>query len=243
MKQMLVPILLTAVWAAHAQSTNSQAFLCESIPTQMTLPLAAGAKFTSDAQVELINGAKETLDVTAMYWNLIASNTGNSTFTPAQFTQFGAGRGAAVYAAFAAAIKRGVKIRFLNGHGIESDNHTEAATLQSLGAPGQVEIQTWDAADWYKGGIMHQKIWIADRSSIYLGSANMDWLSLSQVKELGVAVHHNPTVAEDLGKLFERCVAGIGLSCSNSAPESGTLLCLTLASACLAGGGSGRRPH
>lgn len=36
---------------------------------------------------------------------------------------------------------------------------------------------------------MHQKVWIADRGSIvYLGSANMDWLSLTQVKELGVII-------------------------------------------------------
>lgn len=35
---------------------------------------------------------------------------------------------------------------------------------------------------------MHQKLWVVDSKNVYLGSSNMDWLSLSQVKELGVGI-------------------------------------------------------
>lgn len=32
------------------------------------------------------------------------------------------------------------------------------------------------------GGIVHTKLWVVDQKHFYLGSANMDWRSLSQVK-------------------------------------------------------------
>lgn len=35
------------------------------------------------------------------------------------------------------------------------------------------------------GGIIHTKLWVVDQKHFYLGSANMDWRSLSQVKRRG----------------------------------------------------------
>lgn len=32
------------------------------------------------------------------------------------------------------------------------------------------------------GGIVHTKLWVVDQKHFYVGSANMDWRSLSQVK-------------------------------------------------------------
>jgi phospholipase D3/4 len=58
-------------------------------------------------------------------------------------------------------------------------------------------------ADWYGDGIMHQKIWVFDGQAIYLGSANMDWLSLTQVKEIGVAVERCPELALDITTYYE----------------------------------------
>jgi len=31
------------------------------------------------------------------------------------------------------------------------------------------------------GGILHTKLWVVDKKHMYLGSANMDWRSLTQV--------------------------------------------------------------
>lgn len=31
------------------------------------------------------------------------------------------------------------------------------------------------------GGIVHTKLWVVDQKHFYVGSANMDWRSLSQV--------------------------------------------------------------
>lgn len=33
------------------------------------------------------------------------------------------------------------------------------------------------------GGIVHTKLWVVDQKHLYVGSANMDWRSLSQVEK------------------------------------------------------------
>ena len=51
---------------------------------------------------------------------------------------------------------------------------------------------------------MHMKLWVFDSNSVYIGSANMDWLSLAQVKEVGVVIENSSsTVAADASALFE----------------------------------------
>jgi phospholipase D3/4 len=44
---------------------------------------------------------------------------------------------------------------------------------------------------------------VADNRSFYVGSANMDWRSLTQVKELGATLKDCPPLARDLDKIFE----------------------------------------
>ncbi|NWS49994.1 PLD3 Phospholipase, partial [Probosciger aterrimus] len=53
------------------------------------------------------------------------------------------------------------------------------------------------------GGVLHTKFWLVDGTHLYVGSANMDWRSLTQVKELGAAVYDCACLAQDLGKIFE----------------------------------------
>uniref|UniRef100_A0A8B9G3N3 5'-3' exonuclease PLD3 n=1 Tax=Amazona collaria TaxID=241587 RepID=A0A8B9G3N3_9PSIT len=53
------------------------------------------------------------------------------------------------------------------------------------------------------GGVLHTKFWLVDGAHLYVGSANMDWRSLTQVKELGAAVYDCGCLARDLGKIFE----------------------------------------
>jgi phospholipase D3/4 len=59
---------------------------------------------------------------------------------------------------------------------------------------------------------MHQKVWIFDQRHLYLGSANMDWKSITQVKEMGVVVEDCPELAADAGKYFEAWWAFAALS-------------------------------
>lgn len=53
------------------------------------------------------------------------------------------------------------------------------------------------------GGIIHTKLWALDQRHLYVGSANMDWRSLSQVKEVGVAVEDCSCLSQDVSRVFE----------------------------------------
>ncbi|KAF7639609.1 hypothetical protein Mgra_00000933 [Meloidogyne graminicola] len=55
----------------------------------------------------------------------------------------------------------------------------------------------------YNTGIMHSKMIISDNKHFYLGSANLDWRSLTQKMELGVLVEDCPCLGRDLSKIFE----------------------------------------
>jgi len=53
------------------------------------------------------------------------------------------------------------------------------------------------------GGVLHSKFWVVDGRHIYLGSANMDWRALTQVKELGAIIYNCSRLALDLEKTFQ----------------------------------------
>lgn len=55
---------------------------------------------------------------------------------------------------------------------------------------------------FYGMGIQHSKFIIQDETSLYIGSANMDWKSYSQVKELGVYLSDCGCIAQDLLKVW-----------------------------------------
>lgn len=155
----------------------------------ISLPTVGGARPTWEALYCTIVRARHTLDVMGMYWNLLAPHhTGERTWNPEQLEVLGTGRGAALYRAFEEDAARGVRVRLLSGVGISSDNPDEADELAQR-FPGVVETRVWDASPWYDGGIMHMKMVVADSGqAMYLGSANMDLLSMAQVKELGVLI-------------------------------------------------------
>ena len=52
-------------------------------------------------------------------------------------------------------------------------------------------------------GVLHTKLIIVDGYNYYIGSANMDWRSLSEVKEMGVTVQNCSLLTHDLDKIFD----------------------------------------
>ena len=44
-----------------------------------------------------------------------------------------------------------------------------------------IEVRTLDVERLVGAGILHTKLWIVDGQHIYLGSANMDWRSFTEV--------------------------------------------------------------
>jgi phospholipase D3/4 len=183
---------------------NPRASLVESIPVGLdNLRCTPGVQYTEDVLVRLTQAAESTIDLTAMYWALLPDPKGvdEQGFTDQQFQQMGADSGRALYEALSDAARRGVSIRILQSPGF-SGQKQESDTLRDQ-FPERISIHEVDMGKWYGGGIMHQKIWIFDSIHLYLGSANMDWKSLTQVKEMGVAVEDCPELAADANKYFE----------------------------------------
>jgi phospholipase D3/4 len=183
---------------------SPKAYLVESIPLGMEdLRGTAGVEYTENVLKRLADGTETTIDITAMYWNLLpdGSRADESGFSDAQFAAFGAGHGSDLYDALKRAAQRGVRIRILESPGFEKTRSESDTLAQEF--PEQVQIHQINMEDWYGAGIMHQKIWIFDRGSIYIGSANMDWKSISQVKELGLVTEDTPQIAEEVSKYFD----------------------------------------
>jgi phospholipase D3/4 len=183
----------------------ARAYLVESIPVGLEdLRGTPGVQYTEDVLVRLTRAAQFTIDLTAMYWALLPDRAGDDEtgFTDSQLEAMGAGDGLALYQALRDAAARGVTIRILQSPGFSGQKQESDSLREEF--PDRVSIRLVDMAKWYGGsGIMHQKICIFDARHLYLGSANMDWKSISQVKEMGVAVEDCPELGVDAGKYFD----------------------------------------
>lgn len=187
------------------KTTAARAYLVESIPKGLEdLRGTPGVQYTEDVLVRLTRAARSSIDLTAMYWSLLPDTTTDDEkgFTDAQFEEMGAGAGRDLYQALRDAAARGVRVRILQSPGFSGQKQESETLLEEF--PDCITIYPIEMGKWYGGGgIMHQKIWIFDSRHLYIGSANMDWKSIAQVKEIGVAVEDCPTLAKDAGKYFE----------------------------------------
>lgn len=139
-------------------------------------------------------------------------------FSSQQMKEMGADIGTQLYQALEDALQRGVKVRVVESPGFGGKD--EAMTLQTK-YPNNLQIRIVNmkappegtaANSWYGGGIMHAKLWLADANSnkgkptFYIGSANMDWKSLAQVKEMGAIVSANSPdneLVKDFKNMYE----------------------------------------
>nr|GMD83775.1 phospholipase D Z-like [Ipomoea batatas] len=166
-----------------------KAWLVQSIPTDMPLlPRVAGVLSSADVLQWLAGNSSKSLDIIAQYWQLLASPSdplsGDYGYSKDDMQRFGANDGLKVYRAIEDAANRNIAIRFLQHSGVFPDYTKEPSALAS-GRPN-VKNVTLLLSDWWESGIVHAKVWISDSRDVYIGSANNDWKSLTQVKELGV---------------------------------------------------------
>ncbi|KAG7380026.1 PLD_envelope protein [Phytophthora pseudosyringae] len=172
---------------------------------------------TFEALTRRVRAAKNSIDLSAMYWNLLGEED-RKVYSDAEMTSFGADRGKNLLSALQAAAARGVKIRVLTAKSdemgdemlveTETSCNTLPSEVQALVDAGKenVQVRCWSGPEWYGSGILHQKIWVFDESHVYVGSANMDWKSLAQVMEVGVLMENlspKSDVIQDMQRLFE----------------------------------------
>ena len=80
----------------------------------------------------------------------------------------------------------------------EKDPNKDTEDLSKLGA----EVKTLDFNKLMGAGVLHTKLWVIDEKHFYVGSANFDWRSLTQVKEVGVLVEDCECLARDMIKIW-----------------------------------------
>lgn len=174
----------------------------ETIPDDVGgLPLVGGAT-TAEAWLAIIEKAEETLDISMMYWSLRPVVEDEFGYTAEQLASWGVEKGEAVLGALYAAAGRGVMIRIVQSPGFVAEPHE--SHLLAVAYPEQVTVRTMQMEAWFESGIMHQKMMVADGREAYIGSANMDWRALAQVKEVGLWLQDDEIMGAALVTLFER---------------------------------------
>ncbi|OEL27793.1 Phospholipase D Z [Dichanthelium oligosanthes] len=182
---LLLPLLVAAaaLWgplAAGAGADTCKAWLVQSIPTDMPhLRRVPGVLSTGDVLQWLSGNATKSLDILAQYWQFLAQpnnpKSGDYGYSDSDMKRFGADVGRQVYKALENAADR----------------------------RRNVQNVTLLFEKWWGSGVVHAKVWISDKRDVYIGSANNDWKSLTQVKELGIYFSGCPQIAKIVEVYFQ----------------------------------------
>ncbi|XP_017578911.1 5'-3' exonuclease PLD3 [Pygocentrus nattereri] len=162
--------------------------LVESIPEGLEFNSSATHPSIYQTWLNLISDAQSSLDIASFYWTLTNKDTGTHEPT--------ADQGERILQELAQLSQR-ISVRIAVN---KQDSQTQN-DLQLLIDSG-ADVRTVNMRQ-LTSGVLHTKFWVVDKKHIYIGSANMDWRSLTQVKELGAAVYDCSCLASDLGKIFE----------------------------------------
>ncbi|XP_054652156.1 5'-3' exonuclease PLD4-like [Dunckerocampus dactyliophorus] len=164
--------------------------LVESIPQHMQYK--ANVTFgipLEKAWKDLLSMATDELDVVSFYWTLIGKdiNVNSSSDIPGQ----------EILEQLQSLPSKNVSVRVVTSLPSIRENSTDLKILKQKGA--HVRKVNFGRLT---NGVLHSKFWVVDRKHVFVGSANMDWRALTQVKELGVVIYNCSSLARDLHKIF-----------------------------------------
>lgn len=178
-------------------------FTSDQNPTPLELPLI------KDELIDLVNHAMKSIDVAEFYFTLKCSDVFNKTLPTCQ-------AGEKLLQSMIHAASSGIQVRIAVNGVREKDMNEDLVQLESAGAQIRfVDFTSLVGSFWNQiclmrsrsinrladnadqfcfsgAGVLHTKMMIFDDDKFFLGSANMDWRSLTQVKEIG-----------ELGKSFD----------------------------------------
>ncbi|XP_029949622.1 inactive phospholipase D5 [Salarias fasciatus] len=167
-------------------SSDCQAVLVENIPDKLSLPLDGRPQLPLSAGFHaLLDRAKHSVEVVSPVWDL---NSWDLEIIPNTAKQ-----GQLLFQRLLGLKSRGVKLKI-------ASSLTNSAELKDLAAH-KADIHFVNMSVFTRGGL-HSSFWIVDRKHIYIGSADMDWRSLSKRKELGLVVYNCSCLALDLHRVF-----------------------------------------
>lgn len=174
---------------AESCSDPCKILLVESIPEGLEFNSSVTHPSIYQAWLSLMGEARSSVDIASFYWSLTNKDTGTQEATAHQ--------GETILKELAQ-LSGSLSVRIAVNTPQEGKPQDDLRLLNDSGA----DIRTVNMRK-LTSGVLHTKFWVVDKKHIYIGSANMDWRSLTQVKELGVVVYNCSCLAADLGKIFE----------------------------------------
>uniref|UniRef100_A0A3Q3H029 Phospholipase D family member 5 n=1 Tax=Kryptolebias marmoratus TaxID=37003 RepID=A0A3Q3H029_KRYMA len=167
-------------------SRDCRIILVENIPDELSLPMDGRRHLPLSLGFHsLLDQAKHSVEVVSSVWNLNSWDVEPKPST--------ANQGQLLFQKLLSLKSRGVKLKIVSSR----TNTTELKALEVRNA----EVHSVNMTALTKGGL-HSSFWIVDRKHIYIGSADMDWRSFSEKKELGVVVYNCSCLALDLHRVF-----------------------------------------
>lgn len=207
----ILRIITTALLLKQIESTlisgedtsiNCYGKIVETIPVDLTFNTSVTTSSTFDQMLQFFTNAEETIDIASFYWTLSSSDEApepgdGSTLKGQQLLD----------AIIDAGKTRNVTIRIAvdkdrNSRIWKKKKNRIASTDLHLLRP-YADIRELNFTRLVGAGVLHTKFILVDGKHFYLGSANMDWRSITHVKELGAVITNCSELANDLKKIFE----------------------------------------
>ncbi|XP_051997145.1 inactive phospholipase D5-like isoform X1 [Xyrauchen texanus] len=167
-------------------SNNCRIVLVENIPGELSfntnssthLPLIVGLN-------QLLDQAKLSVEIVSPYWALTSTDQGSRLYSAYQ--------GQFLFQSLLSLKSRGVKLKIAS----DQPNSIELNSMSDHYA----EVRFVNMTALTRGRLL-SSFWVVDRKHIYIGSAGMNWMALSKLKELGVIVYDCSCLALDLHRMF-----------------------------------------
>ncbi|XP_076313931.1 5'-3' exonuclease PLD3-like isoform X3 [Tachypleus tridentatus] len=167
--------------------------LVESIPENLTYTKGSPLHPSIfEGWLDLINKTEKSIDIASFYWTLRGDDV---------VPDPTAWEGERVFQELLrAGSTRNISIRIAQN---KPSKYQPNKDTEYLARKGAAKVRSVDFDRLMGAGVLHTKMWVIDNQHFYVGSANMDWRSLTQVKELGAIVHNCSCLATDIAKIFE----------------------------------------
>lgn len=127
-------------------------------------------KTTYDAWSTLIASANKSIDIGSFYWSLRKEDIYNHSSS---------WQGDKIFQSILkAGTQQGIKIRIAQS---QPTRDLATADTEILLKRKAALVRSVNFPRLIGGGVLHTKVWVVDGQHLYIGSANMDWRSLTQV--------------------------------------------------------------
>ncbi|XP_064489373.1 5'-3' exonuclease PLD3-like isoform X2 [Ornithodoros turicata] len=168
--------------------------LVESIPENLTFPTGAPHHMSIfDAWNILLDSATSQVHIASFYWTLRGKDI--DVDDPSDW------QGEEIFSKLMY-MGRNQSIDILIAQNAPS-KFMPSKDTEDFAKAGAAKVRSVDFNALLGAGVLHTKFWIVDRRHFFVGSANMDWRSLTQVKEIGALVMNCSCLAQDLEKVFD----------------------------------------